>query len=51
MKKNLYKFRFSGESKGSENNKVLEKLRSQKKSVPLNQPILIWTYAWFFEKI
>ena len=26
-KKNLYEFKFSGESKGGQNNKVLEKLR------------------------
>ena len=31
MKKNVYKFKFSGESKGSLNNKALEQLRKQKK--------------------
>ena len=34
--KNLYKFNFLGESKGGQNNKVLEKLRNQKKGFPVN---------------
>ena len=35
-KKKLYKFKFSGESKGGgKNNKVLEKIRIQEKGVPV----------------
>ena len=33
-KKELYKFKFTGESKGGQNNKVLEKLWNQEKGVP-----------------
>ena len=47
-RKTYINLKFSGESKGGQNNKVLEKLRKQKKAVPVNQPILIWTYARFF---
>ena len=47
-RKTYINFKFSDESKGGQNNKVLEKLRNQKKGVPVNQPILIWTYATFF---
>ena len=36
-RENLYKYKFSGESKGGQNNKVLEKLA-----------ILIWTHVRFF---
>ena len=42
MKIYIYKFKFSGESKEGLNNKVLEKLRIQKKGVTVNQPILIF---------
>ena len=35
-KEKKHKFKFSGESKGGQNNKVLEKLRNQKKGVPVN---------------
>ena len=35
-KKIQYESKFSGESKGCLNNKVLEKLRNQKKGVPVN---------------
>ena len=45
--KNLHKFKFPGESKGGWNNKVLEKLKHQKKCISGNQPVLIWTYARF----
>ena len=34
-KKNLYEFKFSGESEEGQNDKVLEKLRNQKKGVPV----------------
>ncbi len=39
--KNYVNFKFSGESKGGQNNKVLEKLRNQKKSVLVNQSNII----------
>ena len=35
-KKNYVNFKFSGKSKESQNNKVLEKLRNQKKDFPVN---------------
>ena len=35
-KKELYEFKFSGESKEGWSNKVLEKLRNQEKGVPVN---------------
>ena len=34
-RKNLYKFKFSDKNKGGQNNKVLKKLRNQKKGVPV----------------
>ena len=34
--KTLYKFKFSGESKGGWNNEVLEESRNQEKGVPVN---------------
>ena len=48
VRKTYIDFKFSGESKGGQNNKVFEKLRNQKKGVPINQPVLIWTHARFF---
>ena len=35
-RKTYIDFKFSGESKRGQNNKVLEKLRNQKKGVPVN---------------
>ena len=40
-RKTYVDFKFSEESKGGQNNKVLETLRYQKMGVPVNQPILI----------
>ena len=34
--KPIYKFKFSGKSKRGQNNKVLQKLRNQKKGVPVS---------------
>ena len=47
-KKTNINFKIPDESKGDQHNKVLEKSRNQKKGVPVNQPILILTYAGFF---
>ena len=35
-RKTYINFKFSGKSKGGQNNKVLGKLRNQKKGVPVN---------------
>ena len=35
-RKTYINYEFLGESKGGRNNKVLEKLRNQKKGVPIN---------------
>ena len=35
-RKTYINFKFSAESKGGQNNKVLEKLRNHKKGVPVN---------------
>ena len=40
VRKTYIDFKFSGESKGGQNNKALEKLRNQKKGVPVNKPML-----------
>ena len=48
-RKTYINFEFSGEGEGAQNNKVLEKLRNHKKVVPVNQPILIWTYGRCFQ--
>ena len=47
-KKTYINLKFSGESKGVQNNKVLKTLRNQKKGIHVSRPILIWTYARFF---
>ena len=40
-RKTYLDFKFSGKSKGGQNNKVLAKLRNQKKGILVNQPIII----------